>query len=225
MNKDTFGEDAPGGWTFEENLEANERIAADKLNAGQAGRGARGEGHSSTWTTLAACVRTAHSRRPGDRGPPCLADAWNEEPLTACSTSFGAGSGDTVSVATSDGSGSTGKPRDPRTEIEVELCDLLSSTPVLRRTDFDGLVRQYLHAIRTADGREGVTEAIQMLRDAAADKKRADVKRWPAYISALLKRHLQELKQNNSLIKVRTSLTMLAATPAAPGPDPAMAYQ
>lgn len=147
-----------------------------------------------------------------DRDTPRLADAWNEEPLTACSTSFGAGSGDTVSVATSDGSGSIGKPRDPRTEIEAELSALLASTPVLRRTDFDGLVRQTLHAIRTVGGYEGVTEATQMLRHAAAGKKRADVQRWPAYISALLKRHLQELKQSNSRIK-------------APGPEPAMAYQ
>ncbi|CAK0854174.1 unnamed protein product, partial [Prorocentrum cordatum] len=206
MNKDTFGEDAPAGWTFEENLEANERIAAGRLHPGQVERGPRGEGPSSAWTALGACAQTA------GRGPPWPVGAWSEEPLTACSTSFGAGSGDSASVATSDGSGPARRPRDPRTEIEAELCVLLASAPVLRKADFDGLVRQHLHAIRTVDGREGVSKAIKIIRDAAADKKRADVERWSAYISVLLKRHVRELRHSSSLIKTS-------------GPHPSTAYQ
>lgn len=132
-NFDTFGDDADMGWSFEENLAANERLAMPT------------------------------PKQPGV-GP--LASSLE---------------GKKIRVA----------PGDARIEIEQEVQDILEVSPVLRRFDFDGSVRQYLHALRSMGGRAKVREALLLIHRATRDKERRTIQKWPAYLLKLLKRFLR----------------------------------
>merc|ERR1712050_199248 len=86
-------------------------------------------------------------------------------------------------------------------EIDEEIAAALAISPMLHRLDFDGRVRQYLHAIRNVSGRQGVREAMQEVHSAVAGKTRATVHRWPAYLIRILKWCVQEKgdDHNNSV--------------------------
>lgn len=140
-NKDTFGDDADLGFSFEENLAANQRLASlDTFNGGPS------QGCSSYEDP------TSRSRRKG------------------------VGSGDA------------------KAEIEEEIQAVLVANPVLRRVDFDGSVRQYLHAIRSKGGQAAVRQAAQMIHDATVGKERAAIQKWPAYLLKVAKSFLTKLK-------------------------------
>lgn len=62
------------------------------------------------------------------------------------------------------------------------------------RSDFDGQVRQHLHAIHSVGGLEGVQTAMQVVHKIVIGKSRADVRRWPAYMVTILKKVHEELK-------------------------------
>jgi len=132
-NFDTFGDDADMGWSFEENVAANERLSIPT------------------------------PKQPGV-GP--LASSHE---------------GKKIRVA----------PGDARIEIEQEVQDILAVNPVLRRFDFDGSVRQHLHALRSIGGRAKVREAMLLIHSATRDKERTTIQKWPAYLLKLLKRFLR----------------------------------
>lgn len=78
-------------------------------------------------------------------------------------------------------------------DISDHISLVLSSFSMLRRSDFDGQVRQYLHAICSVAGLEGVRAAMELLCEAVSGKTRADVKTWPAYFVALFKRYFKKI--------------------------------
>eukprot|EP00930_Biecheleria_cincta_P102489 TRINITY_DN94229_c0_g1_i1.p1 TRINITY_DN94229_c0_g1~~TRINITY_DN94229_c0_g1_i1.p1 ORF type:complete len:514 (+),score=96.45 TRINITY_DN94229_c0_g1_i1:142-1683(+) len=185
-NTETFGEDdaLAAGWSFEENLAANERLA-------DAAAAARYRWYLAQ--TRNALLATGLSSSPAG------VSKYPAEVGSSCSTSEGGASGpdmDTRSGRPSAvSSGSTGdEPRskggvvDPRQQIEEEVKWLLQQTQVLRSSDFDGKVRQWLHAYLTNGGTEYLREAMDMLNSAMANKRREDVSKWAAYLCVLLKR-------------------------------------
>jgi len=77
------------------------------------------------------------------------------------------------------------------TEVWEDISWLLQEVTLFKKSDFDGRVRQYLHAIRTASGRSGVQEALLKVRNSVNGMHRDDVKKPSAYLQTLLRRHLK----------------------------------
>jgi hypothetical protein len=141
-NWDTFGEDAAFGFSFEENLRANEKI----------GNGV--------------------GRRK------------NEEPHQA------------------------------REEIEEEIRNIIVMLPMLQRSDFDGQVRQYLHAIRSVGGRSAVVDAMAAIQQATEGRTRESVQKWPAFLISLLKQcHRQRKEEHRKRKDERHDATRSEAVP------------
>jgi len=69
---------------------------------------------------------------------------------------------------------------------------LLSLNGTLLWADFDGKVRQFLHAIHSVAGEPGVQAALLQVHETTSDKRRDDVRNWPAYVQRLLKRAFLE---------------------------------
>jgi len=77
-------------------------------------------------------------------------------------------------------------------EIDAAVRAVIADSHPLRRWDFDGQVRQYLHAIRTVGGPAMVHEAMREIYFATAEKSRSDVQKWPAFLIKLLKQVLRQ---------------------------------
>jgi len=83
--------------------------------------------------------------------------------------------------------------RRTKDDIADEVHQILQDYPVLLELDFDGPVKQCLHAIHTVGGRHAVREALHSVGDCAKrNEARGQVRKWPAYVQALLKRFLRE---------------------------------
>lgn len=150
-NRDTFGDDAEWGWSFEENLAANARLEKPLYGRAHSGSLDLGIMYSSTGIS-----------REGKR-----------------------------SLV---GSGGT------KTEIEEEVQAVLAVNQVLRRSDFDGIVRQHLHAIHSVGGQKRVADAMQMIEEATCHRDRASIQKWPAFLLKLLK----SFAESSGLFKRRT---------------------
>merc|ERR1712046_105850 len=137
-NKDTFGDDADFGWSFEENLAANERIAIARLP----------------------------TPPPPPLPPPPQVPPGNFTVDSPSSTPSIKASTPSTKADTPNTRKSRIVPADPKMEIEEEIQAVVTASATLRRADFDGSVRQYLHAIRTKGGRDAVHEAGQVILDA-----------------------------------------------------------
>lgn len=83
-------------------------------------------------------------------------------------------------------------------QIEEAITKVLRLSPALQRLDFDGQVKQYLHAIRSKSGHTGVLEAIEVIRSAMVGKTRTSIRKLPAYLVTLLKRLLGECRNRSS---------------------------
>lgn len=174
-NQETFGRDEAlcAGWTFEENLAANERLAH----------------HQTPW------------KRVPLRMAECLAELLPSQPLpsplemasTHAALSFIAGEADIDAEEASVSSDSQSKQHVVKSEVDEEIGVALAASPALRRSDFDGRVRQYLHAIHTKGGRDRVRDAVETINVAVMGKTRATIQKWPAYLVALLKRFHQDV--------------------------------
>eukprot|EP00928_Gymnodinium_smaydae_P056740 TRINITY_DN40068_c0_g1_i1.p1 TRINITY_DN40068_c0_g1~~TRINITY_DN40068_c0_g1_i1.p1 ORF type:complete len:550 (+),score=105.50 TRINITY_DN40068_c0_g1_i1:97-1746(+) len=154
FNNETFGEDV--GWSFEENLAANERLArifAEKVLQGSA---------EEDRDDLERSSNDSGSRR----------------------SSFDEGAR----------SGRRRPQRSAKDEIEGEIAYVLEITPALHRVDFDGQVRQYLHAVRSVGGSRAVKAAIELIHKAINGKTRKNIQKCSAYLVALLKRFHREIK-------------------------------
>mmetsp|Transcript_134103 Transcript_134103/g.388171 ORF Transcript_134103/g.388171 Transcript_134103/m.388171 type:complete len:646 (+) Transcript_134103:174-2111(+) len=209
-NWETFGADVGKGWTFEENLKANAWLARRAARASREWRRWNQQGWGNQMETPVSYDQTG-----GD------ASAWVDdlgqnsgycgqmEYVCAASSTAGATMGSRVQVA--------------KTEIEDAISRALFLIPTLQRADFDGQVKQYLHAIRTQGGPARVMDAIQAIRAAMAGKTRSSVRRWPAYLVALLKRfHSEQTKQVMVVKSVVTSgdvTTGVLATDGATSPS------
>jgi hypothetical protein len=157
-NKDTFGDDADdSGWTFEENLAANERIAYQSSQ------------RPLDWLNEGLCPKEPYLVEHAQHPLPDQRSSSRKDRARV-----GAG--------------------DVRYEIEEEVQDILSVCSTLRRMDFDGHVRQHLHAIRSLGGRARVREAMHLINEAVGSRTRADINNWPAYLLRLLKQFRKQLK-------------------------------
>ena len=74
-----------------------------------------------------------------------------------------------------------------KADVEREIALILATSPMLRRTDFDPMVRQHLHAFHGLGGAAQVREALQEVRGIIEGRGRQSVKSWPAYLYKLLK--------------------------------------
>merc|ERR1712032_872092 len=75
-------------------------------------------------------------------------------------------------------------------EIQEDINWFLEQATLFAPKDFDGRVRQHMHAIRTLSGREGVQEACVRVRDSVCGMRRREVSKPSAYLLTLFKRHL-----------------------------------
>ncbi|CAK9045861.1 unnamed protein product [Durusdinium trenchii] len=67
-----------------------------------------------------------------------------------------------------------------KADVEREIALILATSPVLRRADFDPMVRQHLHAFHSLGGASQVRATVER-------RPRESVKSWPAYLYKLLK--------------------------------------
>lgn len=74
-----------------------------------------------------------------------------------------------------------------KSDVEHEIALILAVCPVLRRIDFDPMVRQQLHAFHGLGGAPQVREALEEVRVVIIGRPRETVKSWPAYLYKLLK--------------------------------------
>lgn len=166
-NKDTFGEDAEYGWSFEENLAANERIAIE------------------TQMHLEAIRAQKQLASAADGNSSQFSNSYENESRSSRKSRVGLG--------------------DAKQEIEEEIQSVLAGCATLRRADFDGTIRQYLHAIRTKGGRSAVREAFQLIHETAVGKERSSIQKWPAYLLKILKHFLAILKEEALLAAAGSS--------------------
>jgi len=165
-NKETFGEDTAAGWSFEENLAANERLA------------------TQAWTKAAfGMLDFVHLQGEVDVASATTTDALHNGGFEV----------DSESICSSSAYRKHHMANAARCEVEEEIYNAIALNPTLQRFDFDGRVRQHLHAIRNIGGQGKVREAMRVLHAATIDKKRSDIQKWPAYLVALLKRFIQEM--------------------------------
>jgi hypothetical protein len=90
-----------------------------------------------------------------------------------------------------------------RSMIRDELRSLVKDNPTLQWSDFDGLVRQYLHAIHGIGGPEKVRDALEVVDRSTREKPRAWAKNWSAYLNTCLKKFLNgmpSLEDDNSMM-------------------------
>jgi len=196
-NTETFGDDAlTAGWSFEENLAANNRLAQqDQQKQPRAiellpllGQEAC---PSSFFDVVKGLATTPGDSHADARSVCSTSDEGRTQSKSETTWSPSPDARSRTISAASSLSNSDERRRnqgDVRQMIEDEVSDILSQTDVLRRSDFDGQVRQWLHAIRTVGGIERVQEALQIVLSAVGNKQRNDVQRWPAYIMGLLKK-------------------------------------
>jgi len=78
-------------------------------------------------------------------------------------------------------------------EIFSEIRRLIDGRPALLLADFDFRVRQHLHALYGAGGKERMCSALATIGEATKSKDRHAVKNWPAYILCLLKKFDQDV--------------------------------
>jgi len=185
-NEETFGEDvAQGGWTFEENLAANEWLAGRSVHDKIGGQ----LGGWQQEAPAAAAAATAYDYEGGQVAAAATATAAEGVAQASCGT--GGQEKEADHNGTSSYSGVVGRGQHlAKWEVESAITTALQLVPMLHRLDFDGQVRQYLHAIRNRAGRRGVLQAVQEVRVAMQGKTRDSVRKWPAYLVVLLKRFL-----------------------------------
>lgn len=101
----------------------------------------------------------------------------------------GSGAGPPAAPA-SEADPARGKAKD---QISADIGLLLSGHSTLQRTDFDGSVRQCLHAIHGISGQQGVREALQIVNFFTSKKQRGVVRHWPAYVGKLVRKALDDI--------------------------------
>jgi len=80
------------------------------------------------------------------------------------------------------------------TQIQEDIFLFLEVCTIFKKTDFDGRVRQYLHALRTIGGRKCVHEALDNVRDSVEGFDRKQIQKPSAYLLSSLKRYLRAIK-------------------------------
>lgn len=218
-NTETFGEDAlAAGWSFEENLAANERLADEAATA-----------HSRWYLAQARNALLA----TGLSSSPAGVSKYPPEVTSSCSTSEGGASGPDTETRSGRPSAASSKstadePRrkdgggDATQEINYEVNLLLQQTThALRGEDIDSRVRQFLHAYRTVGGMEYVREAMHMLKSSMDNKRRQDVSNWKSYLFVLLKSNFHK---GGTISKARTQADSKARTQT-PSKQPADLFQ
>lgn len=187
-NLETFGEDDGQGWTFEENLAANAWIARRTSREWQWQQQPRGWSYSDPGPPPPASPEAAREKRPVGHG------GQRQRSWTDGADKTRGGGAVEVDAGSTTSSAPSNKNHVAKLEVEEAIANALGLIPTLQKLDFDGQVRQYLHAIRNKGGQQCVLEATQVIRIAMVGKTRTSVDRWPAYLVALLKRFLAELK-------------------------------
>merc|ERR1719313_627189 len=103
-----------------------------------------------------------------------------------------------------------------RDSIQEEVDEIVSINSNLFRSDFDGRVFQYLHAIHCVGGQEKVRKALQTIHLSTLQKQRNAVKKWPAYLATLLRKFFEDLgaekkvERENAKVEAETYANQLS---------------
>jgi len=91
---------------------------------------------------------------------------------------------------------STSKAADKPAEAQVQedISSFLEGCAIFTKKDFDGRVRQHLHAILTKGGRRRVQEALDSVQDSVRELDKNQIKKPSAYLFRLLRIHLQAIE-------------------------------
>mmetsp|Transcript_6196 Transcript_6196/g.14812 ORF Transcript_6196/g.14812 Transcript_6196/m.14812 type:complete len:399 (+) Transcript_6196:87-1283(+) len=82
----------------------------------------------------------------------------------------------------------------PKEVIATEVREILRQSSVLRSEDFDGRVKQSLHAFYGVGGKQAVRAALQtLLQNTAKISDRGQVKKWRPYVTKLLQCSFDDL--------------------------------
>lgn len=86
-----------------------------------------------------------------------------------------------------------------RDEIYKGISIVASENPTLSKSDFDGHVLQYLHAIHGVGGLETVNRALVLIHESTVNKTRSQIGNWPAYLATLLKKYHADARETARL--------------------------
>jgi len=75
-----------------------------------------------------------------------------------------------------------------------DISSFLEGCAIFTKKDFDGRVRQHLHAILTKGGRRRVQEALDSVQDSVRELDKNQIKKPSAYLFRLLRIHLQAIE-------------------------------
>jgi len=85
------------------------------------------------------------------------------------------------------------------TQIQEDVSFFLQGSTIFTQRDFDGRVRQHLHAILTNGGRKRVQEALETVQDSVQDLNRIQIKKPSAYLLKLLRIHLKAMEEVSNI--------------------------
>lgn len=107
--------------------------------------------------------------------------------------------------------------------INKEICDRLKGNETLLWEDFDGKIRQCLHAIHGNGGLQDVRDALDALHTSTCQKPRAWVQNPPAYIHKILKDFVRSVRKCSGSKRTRPqdvaiSLGLVPPLPCIPMP-------
>jgi hypothetical protein len=169
-----------GSWetSSDGNQARREKGAPGKGKAGRGGKGSPRQGKGGN----------------GSPGPPSL---YSERPPPSPSDAV---AGETQPPSPSGPEVVVHRVKD---EVNEEIHTVCAGNTALQYSHFDSRVRQYLHAVHGAGGRKRLKEAIAFIQTATMQKTRQDVKNWPAYLFALLKKFDQEQARDEREARAR----------------------
>jgi len=79
-------------------------------------------------------------------------------------------------------------------QVQEDISSFLEGCAIFTKKDFDGRVRQHLHAILTKGGRRRVQEALDSVQDSVRELDKNQIKKPSAYLFRLLRIHLQAIE-------------------------------
>ncbi|CAJ1423407.1 unnamed protein product [Effrenium voratum] len=112
------------------------------------------------------------------------------------------------------------KPEDPnppapraKDEVFEEIRNVLNMNSALQIQFFDARVRQHLHALLGSGGRQRLNGGLSFVHTCTMNKKRQDVKNWPAYLVTLLKKFDMDTQKEAPELRLGPALSSVSTTP------------
>lgn len=200
------GKDWSQGPFPEDDWQGSSSWKQDSWNGGGKGKGSGKKGADDGWANDdwgkggKKGEKGQKGGKKGEKGGGGGKDSWQEEPKgrgrgekkgekggAAQWKPRDARDGSATGAAEADGDRT--KPDKAQDDVMIDIDDLVEKAGSnLEKGDFDFRVRRYLFGLRNSGGRQKVKDALAMIQTYTAQKTRASVKNWPAYLLTLLKK-------------------------------------